>query len=250
MTESFDPAHAADAARATQDFDRFASDYDAIHSANIAVSGEAPEYFARYKRDVLSRILGPGFSDPLLDFGCGIGNLACLLAERFSRVHGYDPSAKCVEIAAKRAKPVTFYTEPAHIPRAHFGAVILANVLHHVRPGERAALTREVAQLLAPGGRLVVFEHNPFNPLTRRVVRACPFDEGVQLLAPWEVTRLLSDAGLRRVRRDFIVFFPRRLAALRRLEPSLRMLPLGAQIVAWAHQDLSVPRTSAKAAEN
>jgi 2-polyprenyl-3-methyl-5-hydroxy-6-metoxy-1,4-benzoquinol methylase len=244
MGKSFDPAHTAaeadaDAnanANADQEFDRFAADYDAMHRANIAVTGEAPEYFARYKRDVLARMLGPSFARPLLDFGCGIGNLTCLLAEHFSDVHGYDPSSKSVDIASRRAERATFHAEFEAIPRAHFGAVVLANVLHHVRPAERPTIIRDMVELLARGGRLIVFEHNPLNPLTRRAVRACPFDEGVELLWPWALTRLLAGAGLRGIRRDFIVFFPRALAALRRWEPSLRRLPLGAQIVAWGER--------------
>ncbi len=234
MGKSFDPAHAADADGAAHEFDRFADDYDALHRVNIAASGEAPAYFAAYKRDVLGRVLGPAFAEPLLDFGCGIGNLTGLLAETFSDVHGYDPSSKSVEIAAKRAGRATFHADLAAIPHAHFGGVVLANVLHHVPRTERPALVRDIVDLLAPGGRLVVFEHNPLNPLTRRVVAACPFDEGVELLWPWEATRLLTRAGLRDARLDYIVFFPRSLAPLRTLEPSLRFLPLGAQVVAWA----------------
>jgi hypothetical protein len=42
---------------------------------------------------------------------------------------------------------------------------------------------------------------------------------------------LLATAGLRDVRLDYIVFFPRILAALRPLEPRLGWLPLGAQVL-------------------
>jgi len=236
MGTSFDPAHTADLQRAEGEpsFDRFAGDYDAIHRENIAVSGEGPEYFARYKRDVLVRLLGADFGDPILDFGCGIGNLTTVLAETFPRVEGFDPSSKCAVVAARRAPGATFHSDLGAIPRLRFGTVVIANVLHHVSRSERAALMATAVDLLKPGGRLVVFEHNPLNPLTRRVVAACPFDEGVQLLWPWETTALLASAGLASVHRDYIVFFPRALGGLRGLEPRLRFLPLGAQIVAWA----------------
>ena len=234
MGQSFDPAHAADADLAEHEFDRFADRYDAMHRENIAASGETPDYFARYKREVLVRVLGPDFADPLLDFGCGIGNLTGLLAETFANVHGYDPSSKSVAIATKRTGAATFHADLAAMPRSHFGAIVLANVLHHVPRASRAKLLDDVVDLVAPGGRLVVFEHNPLNPLTRKVVAACPFDEGVELLWPWEATALLASAGLREIRRDFIVFFPRSLARLRGFEPRLRFCPIGAQIVAWA----------------
>jgi SAM-dependent methyltransferase len=229
--ESFDPAHTADAELG---FDRYADSYDVAHRQNIAVTGEDPAYFARYKREVLLRILGPGFAQPVLDFGCGIGNLTGLLADVFPTVHGYDPSAKSIAIATRRTQRATFHADLARVPHRHFGAVVLANVLHHVPPGERAALLRDIADLLAPRGRLVVFEHNPFNPLTRYAVATCPFDEEAELLWPWETTRLLTAAGFRDVRLNFIVFFPRALARLRPVEPSLRWLPIGAQVAAWA----------------
>ena len=66
------------------------------------------------------------------------------------------------------------------------------DVLHHVRPSDRADLVGELATRLAPGGRLVVFEHNPLNPVTVNAVQACAFDADAVLLFPWEVTRLLD----------------------------------------------------------
>jgi 2-polyprenyl-3-methyl-5-hydroxy-6-metoxy-1,4-benzoquinol methylase len=234
MNESFDPAHTAEAEREAHEFDRHAESYDVAHRKNVAITGEGPEYFANYKRDVLARLLGSDFASPILDFGCGIGNLTCLLAERFPDVHGYDPSSKSVAVATKRAAGARFHAELGAVPRSHFGAVILANVLHHVARARRAELVGQVCELLGRGGRLIVFEHNPMNPLTRWAVATCPFDVGVKLLWPWELGGLLRDAGLRDVRRDFIVFFPRPLAALRPLERKLRAVPLGAQVVLWA----------------
>ena len=78
----------------------------------------------------------------------------------------------------------------------------------------------------------MVFEHNPLNPVTRKAVADCPFDEDAELLYPWTVTGLLRDAGLAEVALRYIVFFPRALAALRPLEPKLSRLPAGAQVMA------------------
>jgi 2-polyprenyl-3-methyl-5-hydroxy-6-metoxy-1,4-benzoquinol methylase len=225
----FDPQNEAE-------FDRYAAGYDDLHRASIAASGEDPEYFARYKRDVLVRLLGSGFSRPVLDFGCGIGNLTRFLVESFANVSGFDPSRKSIELAQKRCEGATFLADLGEAPRNHYGAIVVANVLHHVKPAERDGLLRDLVTRLAPGGKLVVFEHNPLNPLTRRAVAACPFDEDAVLLWPWEATRLLARAGLAYIERDFIVFFPRALAKLRPLEPKLRAVPVGAQIVAWGER--------------
>ena len=76
---------------------------------------------------------------------------------------------------------------------------------------------------------MFVFEHNPYNPVTRRAVQQCPFDDDAILLSPREVRRLLAGAALSGVQQDYVLFFPRPLARLRPLEPWLKRCPLGAQ---------------------
>ena len=215
------------------EFDRYARSYEEMHRASIGASGESPEYFHEYKLAHLERLLGKHFDAPVLDFGCGIGNLTLLFVRSFRVVHGYDPSTESITRARERAKGATFTDDEAALPREHFGAIVLSGVLHHVPPRERRKLLSTVIDLLAPGGRVVIFEHNPLNPLTRRAVADCPFDDNAVLLYPWEVNRLLRAAGLRDVEREYIVFFPHLLAGLRPLEPRLSWLPIGAQVCAW-----------------
>ena len=59
-----------------QEFDRFAAEYEHIHSENIRITGEAPAYFHEYKiRDVALEMRRLGRSPrTILDFGCGVGN--------------------------------------------------------------------------------------------------------------------------------------------------------------------------------
>jgi hypothetical protein len=102
-------------------------------------------------------------------------------------------------------------------------------VFHHIPPGERACWVSELRRVIRPGGALFVFEHNPLNPLTRKVVNDCPFDEDAILLPRRETTTLLRDAGFEDVAADYIVFFPQALAVLRPLERRLAWLPAGAQ---------------------
>ena len=48
-------------------------------------------------------------------------------------------------------------------------------VLHHVPPPQRLALVSEMARVTRPGGTVAIFEHNPWNPLTRRAVAGGPY---------------------------------------------------------------------------
>ncbi|HZL18604.1 MAG TPA: class I SAM-dependent methyltransferase [Polyangia bacterium] len=213
-------------------FDAYADDYAAVHRQNIAITGEPPEYFAVYKRTCLERLVGEAFDLPVLEFGCGVGMVTEQLAKRFSQVEGYDPSEQSVGSARSRVPGARFHTSLADIPDGKFGLVVLSGVLHHVHPQERDGVLRQAVGKLRPGdGRLVVFEHNPLNPLTRRAVAGCAFDDDAILLWPWEVRRLLKDAGLRAVELRFIVFLPRALARLRFIEPYLGAVPIGAQVM-------------------
>ena len=214
--------------QSAEKFDQYAEQYDALHHASITASGESPVYFADYKVDCLRR-LGVTAGTPVLDYGCGIGNLTERLVVGLRDVHGYDPSQKSLEVARSRAPSATFYQRDDEIPNAHFGCAVLSGVLHHVRPEQRRELLQTVRAKLAPGAFVVIFEHNPFNPLTRHAVATCPFDDDAVLLWPRELKRLLRECAFSRVRLDYIVFFPHALSLLRPLEPRLRWLFAGAQ---------------------
>jgi len=214
-------------------FDAYARDYQHLHAESVAIAGEETDYFARYKVDCMLRA-GVKPEQPTLDFGCGIGNTVVQLVERFSHVHGYEPSKLSAERARERAPKAAIYDELSAIPKSSFSVAVLSCVLHHVSPADRLGLMRQVLQALEPGGRLFVFEHNPWNPLTRRAVSACPFDDDAILLSPFEVRRLLRESGFGQVSLDYIVFFPKFLAFLRPLEPRLARVPIGAQTMTQA----------------
>jgi len=210
------------------EFDAYAGSYEEDHRTSVSASGEDPSYFHEYKIACLTRkgLLDAG---PLLDFGCGIGNLTERLVARCPEVHAYDPSARSLARAKERAPAAHFHDDAKTLPKGHFATVVLSGVLHHVLPAARAELLRTVRGLLRPGGKIVVFEHNRVNPVTRRAVKACAFDDDAILLWPWEARGVLRSAGFADVVTDYIVFFPRALAFLRPLEPTLRRFILGAQ---------------------
>lgn len=212
-------------------FDKYAKDYRDMHAGSVAASGEEPEYFHRYKAEWLAARFGSALGAPVLDFGAGIGNLTRELTPLFGQVHGYDPSGESLDLARQRAPGATFFSDRAQLPERSYAVAILANVLHHVPPADRPELVAFVASRLRPGGALVLWEHNPMNPLTRKAVRDCPFDEDAILLWPSELRSLLRGAGTKELRRDWVVFFPAALSKLRFLERRLRLCPLGAQCV-------------------
>lgn len=218
-------------------FDAYAAEYERLHAESVSVTGEETDYFARYKVDCMVRE-GVRPDERVLDFGCGIGNTMVQLVERFRNVHGYEPSKVSAQRARERASGATVYDEVSLVPSASFSVAVLSCVLHHVPPAERAGVMSQVIKALAPGGRLFIFEHNPWNPLTRRAVAACPFDDDAILLGSREQRSLLARAGFEEIALDYIVFFPKRLSFLRRFEPKLAWLPLGAQVMTRGRKPL------------
>jgi len=212
-------------------FDQFAGDYKQVLDQSIAASGEYSSYFAEYKALYLARNLGAGFAGKILDFGCGVGLLSHFLKQHLplSRIDGFDVSRESIaRIDPALSGQGVFTAEETQLAR-DYDLIVVANVMHHVAPGQRAQTVTELANRLNAGGRLAVIEHNPANPVTRRTVERCPFDKDAVLLAPEETESLIRNANLHLSRRDYIVFMPRMLSRLRPLEPWLSWLPLGAQ---------------------
>ena len=191
------------------EFDSYANDYNRTVAQSIAASGETPQYFADYKARHLIDRVPVGSASKVLDFGCGIGNLVYALHHRVPgvSVDGYDPSSASLErISSDIRKAGRFSADLSELD-SDYDAVVMAGVLHHIPPRDRARVIDQAIMRLGTHGSLVVFEHNPLNPITRRVVDACPLDKDAILLPAAETLRLMKGAGLISVRRDYIVFF-------------------------------------------
>lgn len=215
------------------EFDAHATTYKEQLEQGIEASGENAEYFADYKARWLKKILGRDFQGKILDYGCGIGLLTEALSKEIPGAHltGFDPSAQSIALARENVPGEIHLCSSLDENAGSFDLALLANVLHHVQPPARPDLMETLKSRLAPKGRVLIWEHNPLNPMTRRVVAKIPFDRDAVLLPVQEVAALLQEAGFEVERRDFVVFFPALLAKLRWLEPSLRGCPLGAQHV-------------------
>ncbi len=222
------------------EFDKFADEYHAALSAGIALSGEAPEYFSEYKvADIAShwRRRAQPSVDPvqLLDFGAGIGNSVPYVRKYFpgSKLTCLDLSQRSLMVAEKRFPAAADYVhfDGANIPfePETFDIAYAMVVFHHIPHEEHLALFKQLHRALRPGGNLFIFEHNPYNPLTVRVVNDCAFDENARLISGQALRSNILRAGFSSAQTRYRVFFPHGLRALRFLEPALAWLPLGGQ---------------------
>ena len=227
------------------EFDKFADEYLATHARNLRISGEDPEYFARYKIEELRRVWTAGnLPEPLdiLDFGSGIGASLPHLKEQFpsAAITALEVSPRSLAIAAERFSGLARFVgyDGADIPLASAGYDLIFSscVFHHIPADEHVDLLCRLRALLRPGGRLAIFEHNPINPVTRYIVATCEFDENAVLIPAPVFKARLQRAGFSKVSARFTGFFPGALRALRPLEPYMSVLPIGAQYYTLAEE--------------
>jgi len=212
------------------EFDEFAQDYGDLTSRNTSFFTDDYSYFGRYRSRIVRTLAGDNVRD-MLDFGCGIGLGVTALREFFptSRIVGCDPSEESLAIARKNEPASEFALPGALAAGPQFDVITAVSVFHHIPPQDRDAALRYCVDRLKPGGSLFIFEHNPYNPLTRRLVAKCPLDRNAILLTPAEAVQRVRQAGLGNVLSRYCLFFPQALGFLRPIEDSLGWLPLGGQ---------------------
>lgn len=218
------------------DFDNYAATYREAVGESVSFTGQDVDFYARRKTEHLLDLAGRELGDPTglsaLDVGCGLGITDQFLTGRFGELHGVDTSAESVERAAIRNPDVRYRSYDGAALPFEDGAVDLVFaicVVHHVPPEDRHRFCVEAARVVRRGGLVVIFEHNPLNPLTRVAVSRCEFDVGVTLVSHGAASRLLVGAGLEVVERRYTTFVPLEGPIARRIERSLRRVPLGAQ---------------------
>ena len=185
---------------------------------------------ARALLDLVERRFPAGPPVRALDVGCGDGRLDAMLEPL--ELHGVDVSPELVAAAAKNAPRGRFeVADGTRLPFDDdaFDLTFTVCALHHVTPSDRAPYMQELARVTRAGGLVVVFEHNPVNPLTRLVVSRCVFDEGVVLVGRRSLRRLAEATGLTVEETRYILFFPWTRAPFPLLERLLAPLPAGAQ---------------------
>lgn len=224
------------------EFDRFADNYDDVLNRGLRISGERREYFAEARIQHLQRRLHSfGLNaGRILDFGCGVGSSTRLLfnLRGASHVLGTDVSVRSLSIAQRNNAECWLEFLPLSDIRP-VGDVNLAftnGVFHHIPLAERQTAFQFVLQTLCRGGVFAFFENNPWNPGTRFIMHRIPFDADAVTLSSAVARRALSSVGFEILSIDYLFFFPRILRGLRRFEPALVRLPLGAQYLVMARK--------------
>jgi SAM-dependent methyltransferase len=228
--------NASDRGTTVGDFNAHAGSYANDVQESIAFARTEVEFFVRRKADhlveIAQRLFGDASRLSVLDAGCGVGGTDAFLADRFGALHGVDVAAEPVAEAARHNGHARYTVADGlalGYKDASFDIAFAVCVMHHVVPDQRLAFVRELRRVVRPGGAVVVFEHNPLNPLTRLAVSRCPFDEGVELISRRACAKLLGTAQLTPVESRHIIFTTLDSPLAWRAEAALHRVPLGAQ---------------------
>ena len=236
------------------EFDQYATSYESLHNDNVSMVGADSHEFLMAKLAFCERFVrthpmpSNGDGKVFLDYGCGTGRLGHVFHDCFDPVWTYvgvDPSVDSIKEARGHHpdpvllhRPVRYRTlDEWRQEHEVYDFALAACVFHHIVPAARPAALRSVWERLKPGGTFAIWEHNPWNPITRRIVEACSFDKGAILLSLPEMKSVWDSLGLKSVIGDsYVTFFPGPLRSLVPLERWLGWLPLGGQWVFWARK--------------
>jgi SAM-dependent methyltransferase len=187
-------------------FDAIAEIYDSVFAPHII-----EHYLRRRARYVLDYAAIPGQS--VLDVGAGTGLLAERLSDLGLGVVALDPFPQMLEQLQQRRpaiETVVAHGDDIPFPDATFDLTYSVAVMHHIAEPPRVRRTlSEMVRVTRPGGRILVWDHNPLNPYWSLLMRRVPQDTGAERLVPLpELIAGLQDAGAGIVRTDRLGLMP------------------------------------------
>jgi len=222
-------------------FDEHASHYSSTIDQSLAAYGANHDFFTRHKTRLIERLLAHRRRDPrkmdLVDVGCGIGKIHELIGPMFGSVTGIDVSTESIAKARTDFPDYTYFDyDDSRLPVADASAdlALAICVFHHVPPEEWQQLASEMLRILRPGGLALVIEHNPWNPVTRRIVNNCPIDRDAVLLTRKTTAKLFHSAGASRVVSRSVISVPPLNNTLMSFDAVFGVLPFGAQYYCMA----------------
>ena len=222
-------------AREFVEFDQYAPSYRELLDDPLRnLFTRDPLHFHRRKWLLIQRLLRlagvKSETKRWLDVGCGRGELLEMAGSSFAEALGCDLSPGMLPCSSRfevRPQP-----SPIVLPFADGSVDFVTSVCvyHHVHGAARALLTNEIKRVLTPGGMCCLIEHNPWNPVTRAIVKRCPVDVDAELLIARSAGKLFKAAGFEPLGLDYFLYLPEPVYGWAgSVEAAFRKVPLGGQ---------------------
>ena len=224
------------------DFNEYSHSYDEIIKSQLKHLGDI-SYYAEYKVKILKALTSKKENINILEFGCGIGRNLFYIKQYFPKanIFGFDISEKSLTVAKKIDDSFVLINNIERLKEKylnHFDIIFIAGVYHHIPPKDRNKNTAILLTLLKDGGKLLLFDHNPYNPITRRLVSTCEFDKDAVLLTLNEIKQLFKKNHFKVIFSKYTLFFPPKLKKIAFLENCLKWIPLGGQYCVCFEKDV------------
>ena len=213
------------------EFDHYADQYKSLINQSLPKLLRETDYYTRYKVEHVFNHRQNLHTQFILDYGCGVGLSLKAFSEYFpnSKLWGYDISSVSIKNAKKQINKTTFETNLDNIPQNYFDVIFIAVAFHHMSNQEQKETILNCRNFLNENGCIYIFEHNPFNPLTRKIFNNCPLDKNAKMIYLKNIVSLAQMTGMKVVSKKYTLFFPKQLSFLKFVEKFISWIPIGAQ---------------------
>lgn len=209
-------------------FNKYSNSYEIITQKKLNFFNKSREYFDSYKVKIIKENLNKKIKS-ILDYGSGIGLATKFFLDFFpsAKTYAYDVSDESIKILKENYPNIN--TDQKEIFNRKFDLITCFGVFHHIHKEERLKYLKLINNMLEETGKFFIFEHNPYNPITRHIVSNCPYDEGVELISMKEFKSYAKKEKLLVCSQGYTLFFPEQLKYLRKFEKKISWIPLGGQ---------------------
>lgn len=216
------------------EFDQMAHQYEQLLKSDLGYFGKELSVYADYKVKLASKLFS---SNPksIIEFGCGIGRNFTYFRKYFpnTALSGCDISNESIKLASQQFPDSCFFlseTYEGFLANAEeYDYCVIACVLHHIPPAEWGAWLSTIRKRLKPRGKILIFEHNLYNPLINYTLKRSVIDRSASFLTKRMLRNLLMSVGYTVDVSGYSLLFLWRNRFFETLEWWLKFAPLGAQ---------------------
>lgn len=160
--------------------EREAAFHDQLYADDRDARAASEKYYSvldTCRREYFDRITTGAGGSRVLEYGCGPGGHAALLANAGASVVAIDVSSEAIRQAKRRLSPelgievLEMNAEAMTFAGDHFDLVCGSGILHHL---DLAKAFAEIRRVLRPGGRAVFVEPLGHNPIINAYRRFTP----------------------------------------------------------------------------
>jgi SAM-dependent methyltransferase len=226
------------------EFDQFSENYKNTVESALPILSPSLDFYNRQKANIIrnevEKINASSTVFELLNFGCGTGQIDKHLSEMNLKITGVDPSGGCLA-HARESNPDNIYLKipEDRLPELgnKFDLIYASCVFHHIPHSRHQSILKDIQYHLKSGGKLIIFEHNPWNPITRWITSRCKLDQNARLIGAKALVEQIRKSGLQVVEKKYYLFLPLGGAIWNWVEKTiLTRVPLGCQYFVLAQK--------------